>query len=64
MKLQEIKDAVDAGKTVNWKIGSYEVISGKAGWFVKCMPLNIIGFSLTDEHDLLRGKESDYFIKK
>lgn len=37
MKLQEIKDAVLAGKVVRWKNGAYEVIRDRVGqWFILC----------------------------
>lgn len=38
MTLQEIKDAVLAGKTVHWKTESYEVTRDKVGqWFIRCL---------------------------
>ncbi len=37
MTLQEIKEAVLAGKVVRWKNGAYEVIRDRVGqWFILC----------------------------
>jgi hypothetical protein len=68
MKLNEIKAAVLAGKTVHWKNGAYRVIfdptrgSVVAGFLIECV-LNgdCIGLTWTNGVTM-NGEESDFFI--
>lgn len=62
MTVQEIKDAVDQGKTVNWKTSAYRVEKWKCGYVIHCL-LNghAIGLTWTDEKTL-NGKEEDFHI--
>ena len=63
MKLDEIKEAVDDGISVYWKSDIYEVIKGKAGYFVKCT-LNDSAIGLTWEDGVtMNGEEEDFYIK-
>lgn len=68
MKLNEIKEAVLAGKTVHWKNGAYRVIfdptrgSVIAGFLIECV-LNgdCIGLTWTNGVTM-NGEEEDYFV--
>jgi hypothetical protein len=63
MKLQEIKDAVDAGKVVYWKSGAYQVVRSGSGYYIstKGQSPHMIGLTWTDGKTL-NGKEEDFFI--
>ena len=64
MNIQEIKDAVDTGKTVNWSSLMYVVIKGKSGYLIKCIS-NDSCVGLTNlAGDELNGDEKDFSIKK
>jgi len=68
MKLNEIKEAVLAGKTVHWKNGAYRVIfdptrgSVIAGFLIECV-LNgdCIGLTWTNGVTM-NGEEEDFFV--
>ena len=68
MKLNEIKEAVLAGKAVHWKNGSYRGIfdptrgSVVAGFLIECV-LNgdCIGLTWTNGVTM-NGEESDFFV--
>ena len=63
MKLNEIKEAVDLGKTVCWSNQLYEVVKGKAGYFIHCTSNDYyIGLTHTD-NITMNGEEEDFFIK-
>lgn len=63
MKLEEIKAAVLAGKTVHWSNPGYCVIRDKIGsWLIVCAHNHhCIGLTHADEVTL-NGKEEDFFI--
>jgi hypothetical protein len=61
MTSQEIKDAVDNGKTVQYGSG-YEVIKFKNDYFIRCRS-NAYTIGLTwSDGVTLNGKEEDFFI--
>jgi len=62
MTLKDIKEAVEAGKTVNWSNSSYQVIKDDKGQFLIAHD-NGSAIGLTHQDDVtLNGKESDFFI--
>ena len=68
MKLNEIKAAVLAGKTVHWKNGAYRVIfdptrgSVVAGFLIECVVNgDCIGLTWTNGVTM-NGEEADFFI--
>lgn len=63
MTLEEIKQAVLAGKTVHWSSKAYKVERNKAGqWLVKCT-LNGSWYPLTHSDGVTMDyKPSDFFI--
>jgi hypothetical protein len=67
MKLEEIKAAVLAGRTVHWQSDAYEVlyIGGvRDTWLINCRSNNhSIGLTWTD-NVTLNGREEDFYIKK
>ena len=65
MTLQEIKTAVDEGKTVCWYKDNYIVIDGKkAGYLIKCTYNDYcIGLTWADG-STMNGKESEFYIKE
>lgn len=64
MKLQEIKDAVEAGKTVCWKNDAYVVIKANDEWLIKCtLNDNCIGLTWRD-NKTMNGEEKDFFVKE
>jgi hypothetical protein len=60
--VQEIKDAVDTGKTVYWQSKIYMVVNGgKAGYLIKCLANDhCIGLTWTDG-TTLNGKLEDFY---
>jgi hypothetical protein len=62
MNLEEIKKAVDEGKSVYWSNRNYEVIKDKNGQYLICCSLNnsCIGLTWTDG-TTLNGKEMDFY---
>lgn len=62
MKLQEIKDAVDAGKTVHWCNPAYKVIRTGGFYAIKCMVNSaIVGLTGQDE-TTMNGEEHEFYI--
>jgi len=63
MNLQEIKTAVDAGKSVHWTHEGYDVMKGKkGGYFIRCSSnAHSIGLTWTDGVTL-NGEESEFFL--
>lgn len=63
MTLQEIKAAVEAGKTVHWANTGYVVTKDSLGqWFIKCVwNDNCIGLTWRDGVTM-NGKPEDFFI--
>jgi hypothetical protein len=61
--LQEIKDAVLAGKRVCWSTPAYEVVHDKLGqWLVRCV-INGSCIGLTWRNGVtLNGRESEFFV--
>lgn len=62
MTLNEIKQAVEAGKSVHWSNTGYQVIKDNIGqWLIVCANGHAIGLTWADEVTL-NGKEEDFFI--
>lgn len=63
MTIQEIKDAVDAGKDVHWANSAYKVIKDNLGqYFIMFTPTKYC-IGLTNlAGDRLNGSEEDFFI--
>lgn len=63
MNLQEIKAAVEAGKTVHWASTNYTVIKDSADqWLIKCKSnSSVIGLTWQDG-ETLNGKPGEFFI--
>lgn len=63
MKLNEIKAAVDAGKTVCWSNSGYRVIKDSKGqYLIKCLMNNsMIGLTWMDGVTL-NGEEKDFYV--
>ena len=62
MTIQEIKTAVDQGKTVYWSSGMYEVIKDKNNdYLIKCTS-NGSCVGLTSFDGKLNGKQEDFFV--
>lgn len=66
MKLQEIKEAVDAGKTVRWINSRYKVIKSKNGGYMIGCDVGSFGESyigLTHRDGItMNGEEKDFFV--
>ena len=63
MTLSEIKEAVDAGKTVHWSNALYSVIPSCGDYLIKCSSNNhCIGLTWQDGVTM-NGKEEDFYIK-
>lgn len=64
MSLQEIKDAIAAGKKVYWSHEGYEVIKDKIGqYLIHYIPNgHCIGLTWQDGVTM-NGKEQDFFTK-
>lgn len=62
MTLEEIKSAVNAGKTVHWSHDGYHVICDALGqWFIRCAANdNMIGLTWAD-NVTLNGKPEEFF---
>jgi hypothetical protein len=65
MTLQEIKNAVLAGKTVHWASKAYVVVHDEIGqWLVHCLVNNTcIGLTWRDGVTM-NGKEDEFFVAK
>jgi hypothetical protein len=63
MNLQEIKGAVEAGKTVHWASKGYRVIKDSIGqWLIHCtMNDTYIGLTWRD-NVTMNGEESQFFL--
>jgi hypothetical protein len=63
MTVQEIKTAVDNGKTVHWSNELYTVIKDKIGqYLIVCTNGYCIGLTWMD-NTTLNGKEQDFYIQ-
>jgi hypothetical protein len=67
MNIQEIKSAVDAGKTVKWANAGYDVIKDSLGQYLivyapsgHCIGLH--GLEGTEYANRLNAAESDFYI--
>jgi hypothetical protein len=65
MTLIEIKQAVEAGRTVHWASTGYVVIKDSIGqWLIRCLfNGSCIGLTWRDGVTL-NGRESDFFINE
>ena len=64
MTLNQIKSAVEAGKSVHWANDGYKVIKDKIGQFLVIFEPNQSCIGLTWKDGVtLNGKESDFYIK-
>lgn len=65
MNLEEIKQAVDSGKTVHWASDLYVVVHDSAGqWLIECTANgSCIGLTWADGVTL-NGNESQFYIKE
>ena len=65
MTLTEIKSAVMAGKTVNWKQRNYVVLKDSIDqWLIKCTD-NDSCIGLTHRDGLtMNGEEADFYISE
>lgn len=63
MTLDEIKQAVEAGKTVHWATRSYRVVKDSVGqWLIVC-DLNNYAIGLTWRDGVtVNGKPEDFFL--
>lgn len=61
MTLNEIKAAVEAGKTVHWKTPAYTVIHDSAGQWLIHHPESCIGLTWQDGITM-NGEPGDFFI--
>jgi hypothetical protein len=61
MTLNEIKSAVEAGKSVHWANDGYSVIKGRAGYFVRFDSNDYL--TPLERSGALIDKESDFYIK-
>ena len=67
MTLQEIKEAVNAGKTVLWHNTGYKVkknisFNGEESWIISIENGHAIGLTWTDG-TTMNGKEEDFYIE-
>ena len=64
MTLDEIKEAVQAGKTVHWASDAYEVVCDNIGqWFIHCtLNDSYVGLTHTDGVTM-NGREDQFYIK-
>ncbi len=63
MTLEEIKKAVDGGKTVYYQSGLYTVIKDNKGQYLIKSGPSCIGLTWADGKTL-NGKESDFFTRQ
>ena len=64
MILQEIKDAVDEGKTVHWVSDFYCVVKGKGRYLIKSMSGHSIGLTTADGKTLNEYEDEFYIDDK
>jgi len=63
MTLQEIKDAVLAGRTVHWKSKSYEVMRDGVGqWFIVCRFNGSLSGLTWSDGVTMSEKPEDFFL--
>ena len=64
MSTEEIKQAINEGKTVNWKSSGYDVIKDSLGqYLIRCLINdNYIGLTWINGFTL-NGDEKDFYIK-
>jgi hypothetical protein len=60
MTVQEIKQAVDDGKTVHYQNGSYTVVKNFGDYLIKHTSGHMIGLTWSDDITL-NGKEEDFY---
>lgn len=64
MTLNEIKYAVEKGRSVHWANDGYSVIKDKHGQYLVIFERNQSAIGLTWQDGItLNGKESDFYIK-
>lgn len=64
MKAEEIKKAVDEGKTVHWSHEGYSVIKDNLGQYLIYCSINGYCIGLTWRDGVtLNGKEQDFYIQ-
>jgi hypothetical protein len=61
MNLNDIKQALEAGKCVHWANDGYQVIKGEAGYFVRFNSNDYL--TPLERNGALIDKESDFYIK-
>lgn len=62
MNLQQIKDAIDAGKTVHWKSAAYTVLKDRLGQYHIVCSLNHSCIGLTWANGTtLNGKPEEFY---
>ena len=65
MTINDIKEAVDVGKTVYWKTDSYKVIKNKKGeYLVKSMATGNLIYLTADDGVTSSFKEEDFTIAR
>ncbi len=63
MTLQEIKDAIDAGKVVHWVSSLYEITKDCYSKYHICCPVSGACIGLTwKDGTTLNGDESDFYL--
>ena len=68
MTIEEIKQAVDAGKSVKWASDIYDVVKSKWGgeYLIVCEPngstIGLHGKEGTDRESHLNGNEDEFYI--
>lgn len=63
MTLQEIKDAVLAGRTVHWRNEAYEVTRDKVGqWFIVCRFNGSLSGLTWSDGVTMSEKPEDFFL--
>jgi hypothetical protein len=65
MNLQQIKEAVEAGKTVHWSNRAYKVIKDSIGqWLIVCsINDHCIGLTWRD-NITMNGREDEFYIQE
>ena len=69
MNISEIKEAVDAGKSVKWASDIYDVIKSTWGeYLIVCQPngstIGLHGKEGTNRESHLNGDEDDFYIQR
>lgn len=63
MTLEQIKTAVDEGKTVHWCTSSYKVVRGVSGYLIECLSNEYYTGLTWRDGVTLNGKENEFYIK-